>query len=107
MSALLSVVLASPGGIGLEKRDPIVCIGCISSNGCRPPCALDGSIPGGTNGNCVCPDPNDDKGNMGCPEGCIPIGSACYDNPEDQNLCDCGTFCEGMGKTCGENKVCH
>ncbi|KAM0542971.1 hypothetical protein ACHAPJ_012528 [Fusarium lateritium] len=102
LSTLLSLALASPAGV--DKREPIVCIGCVNSKDCNPPCFMVGQTSSGAGGECKCPDPN---AGGGCPDGCGPAGSACYTEDDAKDLCECGTYCEdnGLG-TCGDDKIC-
>jgi hypothetical protein len=56
LSTVLSLALASPAG--LDKREPVICIGCVNSKDCNPPCYMVGQTPGGAGGTCECPDPD-------------------------------------------------
>lgn len=60
VSAFITLAFASQPE--LAERDPIICIGCVNSKDCNPPCYMVGQTPGGAGGTCECPEPGEGRG---------------------------------------------
>lgn len=60
LATLVSLAFASPPG--LAERDPVICIGCVNTQNCDPPCYVVGATPGGAGGTCECPEPGEGEG---------------------------------------------